>query len=184
MTEPDVVYGKDPFGSGWLFLLHYNATANAAICNAYSKARTWGEFRALAGEGEYEAVIDRFFTDAPALTFEEFASRVRAAEPGVSEDKSRERFDDALSNGERLPLPEEPFDMPDDDGAWIYRHMESMCAWVPDDIQERFGKLSGSWNYVGDWDLQGDEVEIVTAFEEEGYECRLDQDLVNRAFSW
>jgi hypothetical protein len=38
--------------------------------------------------------------------------------------------------------------------------------------------------YLGDYDLMGEEHELVAAFQRQGYYCRRDDDLVDRALNW
>lgn len=159
-----VVYANDPHvdDPGWVFLREEEALQAVAALDAYHTARTWDGLRARISEDEYGALIATLFV---------------GREPPDADDR----------------LPPYPDNYPHGDADWAFDHLTALCTWVPEDIREQYAKVNadynkvmpvGEWYALGDYDLVGDEGDLVAAFERKGYRCRRDEDLVRRAFSW
>jgi hypothetical protein len=68
------------------------------------------------------------------------------------------------------------------DGFWPAWPAQEMLRWVPKEIQDQFGRVESSI-HNGEFltfDIRRQD-QIVAAFEQNGYECRNDEVLVNRA---
>lgn len=116
-----------------------------------------------------------------AKTWGEFQARVPDAYAAILE-RWQEDEEDAPSAGK----PFEASRIPGlDDGDWPGWPAQEMLDWLPEDIQERYGRVEVSV-------LNGDYLElppsqageIAAALEAQGYRCREDQELVRRACGW
>ena len=128
------------------------AESLARLHHAMDTAATWGEFKRLAPREHYEDALSRWRD----------------------------------SNEEEEPAPDQPFDAFDipgrGDGDWPAWPAQDMLAWVPEEIQTRFGRSQASV-LNGPWlSLRGEALdEIVAAMERLGYRCRRDDGLIARA---
>jgi hypothetical protein len=130
----------------------HEAMSLARLHHAMDRATTWGEFKRLAPPEHYEDAVRRWMD----------------------------------SNEEEEPAADQPFDAYDipgrGDGDWPSWPAQDMLAWVPDEIQARFGRsqasvLNGSW-----LSLPGESIdEIAAAMKRLGYRCRRDDALIARA---
>jgi hypothetical protein len=128
------------------------AESLAQLHRALNRAATWGEFKRLAPREHYEDAVSRWMD----------------------------------SNDEEEPASDQPFDPHDipgrDDGDWPAWPAQDMLAWVPEEVQARFGRshasvLNGAW-----LSLTGEAIdEIVASMERLGYRCRRDDELIARA---
>jgi hypothetical protein len=129
------------------------AESLARLHRALDRAATWGEFKRLAPREHYDDAVSRWME----------------------------------SNEEQeQPAPDQPFDAHDipgrSDGDWPAWPAQDMLAWVPEEVQTRFGRpqasmLNGSW-----LSLRGEAIEeIIAAMERLGYRCRRDEALIARA---
>ena len=106
------------------------------------------------------------------------------AEDFDSKSEIREFYENDLSIGERMPLKYEKFCDETVDFFWLIDLIGNLgnMTWVPDDIIKKYGDINPSM-------LDGPiaklypkyEKEIVSAFEDYGYTCIRDDDLVNEA---
>jgi hypothetical protein len=149
----EVVYGY--VGSGLVFIFREHAEELSNLWEALNKARTWGEFRRMAGEGRYEEVLDLY------EGYDE-----EAEDPGPHPD---EAFDASRISGH-------------DDGDWPDWPAQQMLDWMPDDIQRRFGCVEASI-FNGDFlHIEGGDTEgLLTAMAGHGFSCENDEHLVQSA---
>ncbi len=99
------------------------------------------------------------------LNFDDFYREELKSRPRLARDEARREYL-ALSTDERQPEPSDPFEF-FDDGDFPGCPQQEMLAWVPKDIQQRYGK--GSFSVVsGDCLVfeASNEREIVGAFED------------------
>ena len=128
------------------------AESLARLHHALYVAATWGEFKRLAPPEHYQDALSRWMD----------------------------------STEEEAPAPDQPFDPHDipgrSDGDWPAWPAQDMLAWVPEEVQARFGRSRAS-TLNGCWlSLPGEAIhEIVAAMQRLGYRCRRDQDLISRA---
>ena len=136
-----------------VMILQDEAEGLARLHHALRAAATWGEFKRLAPPEHYRDALNRWME---------------------SEEEEEE------------PAPDLPFDGNDipgrDDGDWPAWPAQDMLAWVPDEVQARFGRsqasaLNGSW-----LSLSADSIdEIAAEMTRRGYRCRRDDGLIARA---
>ena len=130
----------------------HEAESLARLHHAMESAATWGEFKRLAPPEHYQDAVRRWMD----------------------------------SNEGEGPGPDRPFDAFDipgcGDGDWPAWPAQDMLAWVPEEIQARFGRTQASV-LNGPWlSLPGEAIdEIAAAMERLGYRCRRDEDLIARA---
>jgi hypothetical protein len=140
--------------SGELIFLPKNlALELAQIWTALNNSKTWGEFQANVPDHVYEEIM---------------------AEMKDDEDP------------EALPDPENAFDsdaIPGyDDGDWPTWPLQYMLEWMPEDIQQQYGKVVPSAVNGDCLELLEEKAgEIVLALEKRGYTCTEDESLVIRA---
>ena len=156
----------------------------AALLRVLSEpGQRWGNLRAGLEPGGYEAMLDEL-RERGAIDFAEFRERELENDSGLSEAGLRAAYD-RLPVGERLPWNHDPLDrnlVPEpvylDWGPYL---QQEMLEWVPELIQDAFGKVK--FTMTGDFLAldQSDEAAIVAAFAKEGYACVRDQALVERA---
>jgi hypothetical protein len=167
-----------------VFITEDRARELAAIHEALSSSSTWREVRARMPAAAYEELVEVSGVEE-LLDFDEFLRDRRQSEPALTCDQARQEFL-ALPSDERRPEPDDPFDAGNIgaicDGDWPGWTQQEMLAWVPDDIQERFGTIASSR-------LNGDFLEfsarqegaLIAEFARHGYRCVRDDDLVRRA---
>jgi hypothetical protein len=135
-----------------VMILQEEAEGLARLHHALRSATTWGEFKRLAPPVHYLDALNRWMESAE----------------------------------EEEPAPEVPFDASDipgrDDGDWPAWPAQDMLAWVPGEVQARFGRsqasvLNGAW-----LSLPGDSIDGIAAeMTRLGYRCRRDDGLIARA---
>jgi hypothetical protein len=128
------------------------AESLARLHRALHGAATWGEFKRLAPREHYEDAVSRWME----------------------------------SKAEEEPAPDQAFDPHDipgqSDGDWPAWPAQDMLAWVPEEVQARFGRsrasvLNGSW-----LSLPAEAIDqIAAAMSRHGYRCRRDDRLIARA---
>jgi hypothetical protein len=150
----DLVYGQSDFAGGLVFVPRTKAKELASLVTAARESKTWGEFRARIPEACWDEI------------------RENIADPGDPEPEENAEFDP-----NEIPGWEE-YDWP----GWP---AQLALEWVPESIRQSFGKTEGTM-ISGDFlDLsEADPDEVVSAFEQAGYLCEEDYELVATASRW
>lgn len=147
---------------------------------AISNAKTWGEFRKLAGHRTYKELIHLILWDSHRkLNFAMFHKELLKTRPDIDLDCARKEFLE-MPIGERLPEDGDTFnsgDTPIDDGDWPGPANQESETWIPHNIQKNFG----SRDYQGYLTFDCDERRLLAAFKQAGFRCVRDDDLINRA---
>jgi hypothetical protein len=152
-SNKELVYGSHSrLGKGPIFIPKGLALELATIHLALAKSQTWGELA----------------TNVPAHAYEEII-------------KDRNKWE---SQG--IPLPEDAFDVgyisSYSDGDWPAWPQQEMLEWMPEDIQQQYGKIRGTAFNRNFLELDSAKTsEIVNALENRGYVCIEDVSLVLQA---
>jgi hypothetical protein len=142
-----------------VFIPKQQAFELAQLREALTTAKTWGEFKAKVPAHLYKETV-YLYSD-----YEE--DDEDGEEPEAPGDKDEFVADDIPGHG---------------DGDWPIWAAQAMLEWVPQDVQERFGRvaatrLSGEYLYLPE--NRADE--IASAMQSHGYTCVRDDALVERA---
>jgi hypothetical protein len=188
--ETELVYGVITRGSlGFdeaelVFIPQERAQELAIIHRALGSAPTWGELRDRLPPSAYDELLS-VSGAAERPGFDEFYTEERESRPSLTRDDAVREYK-ALSTEERRPEPEDAFAAGDIgaicEGDWPGWTNQEMLGWVPGEIQERYG-IFGDSRLNGDFlsFRAKDERELVAAFEQQGYACIRDDDLVRLA---
>lgn len=149
-----LVYGI--VNQGLVLMSEEKARELAALHDALRTAQTWNEFKERVSSERYRDVLERLDENDPE------------EDDIVFEPQPDEKFDREAIFGYA-------------DGDWPEWPAQEMLAWVPEDIQARFGKcisstLNGEFLFIEPASIP----DVVAALEAQGYMCREDQALVER----
>ncbi len=160
--ETDLVYGTvDVFGGDLVFIPRKRAEYLAALQEAKDSATTWGELRERIPAEEFDKLaLSELHADADV--FDEL-------DPAVQQEFLAQPFD----AGEVGLIA---------DGDWPAWTQQEMMEWMPDEVQEKFGKWSRSMVSGECLQIDARKVKaVVAALQAHGYRCEEDEDLVRRA---
>ncbi len=164
MEDKDLVYGL--LVGALTFMAESRAKYCAAIFTALMSAKTWGEFKNMVPREVYDKYTSlSFYYKGP-----------KGEQP---------------EDIEKYYFPDDRRFNPND--VYTYDYIEAqpafpaieMSEWVPQDIQDKYGKLSHYYMCNGNFP-DGDELkldvnhmdEIVSAMQAHGYNCRRDDNLI------
>jgi hypothetical protein len=178
--EKNLVYGEA--GGSLVFIPRRSALELANLRGALDTSKTWGELKSRISVERYEQIINPHFENF----YDEMDMDVELTlEEAKAEFQSRKTNKD-LKIGERAPEDSDAFDSGFvyglSDGDWPEWPAQEMVEWVPEEIQEQFGRVVAT-RLNGDYlEFDGSkEAEIVAAFKELGYLCERDDVLVCKA---
>lgn len=154
-----LVYGE--VQDGLVFIDEGEAHDLVQLHRALGMARTWGEFKA----------------QAPSHWYEDAVERLKEQMLDDIEDDEDEAYEE--------PVPEQRFDAEEipghADGEWPSFPHVFMGDWVPDEVQDRFGRMTHSWGLDATYWIEfppDKEDQIVSAMQGHGYDLVRDDDLV------
>jgi len=176
----ELVYAVKAWG---LVFMERSRAENLADLHSALKARTWGEFRCLAGKAMFQEVVS-ILEENGAWNLGTYYEEHRC-EDGFTLDSIVERFK-KLPVGERIPESDDEFSKDQISGfcerSWPAGDQQKTLYWAPDSIKEEFGTIEPTIHNGNCLCLDPNrEEEIVAAFEQSGYRSSRDEKLVSSA---
>lgn len=188
-TATAVVYGA--WGEGLVFLYRDHAEDLALLHQVLYEAKIWGDLWSRLPRARFQEIWETIESNEDRRDFWDYWEELKEEEfygddpTRVSLVEGQRRYRE-LPVDERHPIADDPFDAhaiwgfgEGDYPEWPAR---GMLSWIPEEIQGRYGEVRSSV-HNGEFLVldPGSEAMIVASLAPHGFNCLLDQALIERA---